>query len=210
MQGRSRQYPLTFEWLGLQPYTLMWQRMQLRAQTVADHREKEIIWSCEHESVYTTGRRAINNCLGEKLPAPFIETDRGGETTFHGPGQLLFYPVINLRRRELGVKQYVHILEQSCMNMLASLGVQSEQRSGFPGIWTQCGKISALGLRVSKGIAYHGMALNVSVESHWFSAINPCGLGTPVVNLSFFRRPPSLSELADTWQTCFCSQLSPG
>ena len=88
--------------------------MRLRAQTIAVHKGEEIIWSCEHDPVYTTGRRGINNCLGGKLPAPFIKTDRGGETTFHGPGQLLFYPVINLRGRGLAVKQYVHILEQSC------------------------------------------------------------------------------------------------
>lgn len=186
----------------------MWRRMRLRAQAITDHRAEEIIWSCEHEPVYTTGRRGINNCLGAKLPAPFIETDRGGETTFHGPGQLLFYPVIHLREHGLAVKQYVDILEQSCMNMLASLGVKSEQRSGFPGAWTNHGKISALGLRVSKGVSYHGMALNVSVESRWFSAINPCGTGSPAANLSSFCPSPPLRELADIWKTCFCFQLT--
>jgi len=186
----------------------MWQRMQSRAQSVVDHQAGEIIWSCEHSPVYTTGRRGVDNRLEKKLPAPFIETDRGGETTFHGPGQLLFYPVINLREHGLAVKQYVYMLEQSCINMLAGLGVRSERHNGFPGVWTEHGKISALGLRVSKGVAYHGMALNVSLESHWFAVINPCGIGMPAANLSSFCMPPPLKELADQWKTCFCSQIN--
>ncbi len=201
--GNKRSFP-AFEWLGRQPYTLMWQRMRSRAQGVADHQAGEIVWACEHDAVYTTGRRGVNNRLGGDLAAPFIESDRGGETTFHGPGQLLFYPVINLRERGLGVKQYVHILEQSCIHMLAGLGIQSVQRSGFPGVWTEHGKIAALGLRVARGVAYHGMALNVSVEPHWFAAIHPCGISASVVSLSLFRTPPPLGELTAAWHACFC------
>ncbi len=200
--GKGQCFPV-FEWLGRQPYRWMWQRMLSRAQEIADHQAGEIIWTCEHDPVYTTGRRGVNNRLGGGLAAPFIGSDRGGETTFHGPGQLLFYPVISLRGRGLGVKQYVHILERSCINMLDDLDIQSTQRSGFPGVWTERGKIAALGLHVTKGVVYHGMALNVSVEPHWFAAINPCGISAPAVNLSLFRVPPSLADLAEAWHVCF-------
>jgi len=192
-----------FEWLDQQPYELIWRQMQSRAKTIASGKEDEIIWSCEHEPIYTTGRRGIDNRLGETLPAPFIATDRGGETTFHGPGQLVFYPVINLHKRGLTVKQYVYLLEQSCIELLASLGISSNRCSGFPGVWTQQGKIAALGVRVSKGVAYHGIALNVSVEPDWYAAINPCGIGKPAVNVSSFCMPPRLCELAKTWYAHF-------
>jgi len=207
-QMRSGQYPLAFEWLGRQPYEPMWQQMQSRAKAIAGEKAEEIIWSCEHEPVYTTGRRGVDNRLGEKLPAPFIATDRGGETTFHGPGQLMLYPVIDLRGHKLGVKQYARLLEQSCIDTLGSLGVVSERRIGFPGVWAEHGKIAALGIRVSKGVAYHGMALNISVESRWFTAIDPCGLGRLAINLSSFCTPPALCELAKIWYAHFSSQVS--
>jgi len=207
-QMRRGQHSPSFEWLGVQPYEPMWQRMQLRAKTIAGEKAEEIIWGCEHEPVYTTGRRGVDNRLEKKLLAPFIATDRGGETTFHGPGQLMLYPVIDLRRRGLGIKQYVRLLEQSCIDTLTNLGVKSEQRAGFPGVWTKYGKIAALGIRVSKGVAYHGMALNVSVESRWFAAINPCGIGKMAINVSSFCTPPTLCELAKIWYAHFSSQIN--
>ena len=206
-QMRSRNNHPVFEWLGRQSYEPVWQKMRFRAKEVAAGKAEEIVWTCEHQPVYTTGRRGVNNRLEEKLPAPFIETDRGGETTFHGPGQLMFYPVIDLRKRGLGVKQYVHLLEQSCMDTLNNLGVPSERRIGFPGVWMAHGKIAALGIRVSKGVAYHGMALNVSVAAHWFAAINPCGIGKKAANLSSFCTPPPLYDLAEMWHTYFCSRM---
>ena len=187
------------DWLGRQPYAGMWQGMQQRAEGIADDAACEVIWLCEHEPVYTTGRRGIDNRLGGELPAPMFKTDRGGETTFHGPGQIMLYPIINLRARGLGVRDYVHLLEQSCIDVLASLGAPSQRRCGFPGVWTSRGKIAALGVRVSRGVAYHGMALNVAVDPCWFAAINPCGLGLSVANISDFVSPPSLDGLAGRW-----------
>jgi len=204
---KSIQCPPAFEWLKRQPYEQVWAQMQLRAKMVAAGEAEEMIWSCEHEPVYTTGRRGVDNRLTATLPAPFIATDRGGETTFHGPGQLLLYPVIHLRKRGLAAKQYIHLLEQSCIELLAPLGISSSRRKGFPGVWTKQGKIAALGVRISKGVAYHGMALNVSVEQKWFAAINPCGIGKPAVNVSLFCTPPPLCELAEIWYHHLCFQL---
>lgn len=181
----------------------MWVQMRQRAADLADGLADEIVWSCEHTAVYTTGRRGMDNRVGDTLPAPLVQTDRGGETTFHGPGQIMLYPVVHLRRRNLGVRDYVHILEQSCIHLLANLGVAAGRRTGFPGVWTEDGKIAALGVRVSRGVAFHGMALNVDVGDGWFAAIDPCGLGLPAVNLAAIMTPPAKQELAHCWHGCF-------
>ncbi len=194
-------------WLGRIAYHAAWQMLVQRAEIVAQGGE-EVIWSCEHEPVYTTGRRGVDNRLLEALPAPFVRTDRGGETTFHGPGQLMLYPVIHLRRHGLGVKAYVCLLEQSCINLLQSMGVAAQRREGFPGVWTAQGKIAALGVRVKHGVAYHGMALNVDVAGHWFAAINPCGTGLAVDRLAAHGLAPALPALARAWCGEFSRLLS--
>jgi lipoyl(octanoyl) transferase len=195
------------QWLGRQLYEPMWSRMQQRAIAVADGSAAEIIWTCEHEAVYTTGRRGIDNRLGGKLPAPMILTDRGGEMTFHGPGQIILYPVIHLRQRVMAVRDYVHLLEQSCIDLLVGMGVCADRRSGFPGVWLEDGKIAALGVRVTRGVAYHGMALNVDVDTRWFSAIDPCGLGLSAISLAGRVAHPPLQELADRWYRHFAKLL---
>ncbi|MDQ6981994.1 MAG: lipoyl(octanoyl) transferase LipB [Mariprofundus sp.] len=189
-------------WLGRQAYEPVWALLQKRANAIACDNSCEVIFSCEHDPVYTTGKRGVDNRSGAELPAPVVYSDRGGEMTFHGPGQIMLYPVIHLRKRGVGVKQYVHVLEQSCIDMLKELGVDSGRHCGFPGVWTEQGKIAALGIRITHGVAYHGMALNVNVDTKWFAAINPCGLQTGVVSLSDFIKPPLLPELAGCWQHC--------
>lgn len=195
------------EWLGRLQYLPLWQRLRERAGQVADGNLPEIIWSCEHEPVYTTGRRGIDNRVVMELPAPLLHVDRGGETTFHGPGQVMLYPVIHLRQRGLGVRQYVALLEQSCIDLLAGHDIAAGRRCGFPGVWVDGGKVAALGVRVVRGVAYHGMALNVSVASEWFSAINPCGTGRPVVNCAALAPMPETARLADVWMRTLAALL---
>ncbi|MDQ7000660.1 MAG: hypothetical protein Q9M12_07255, partial [Mariprofundus sp.] len=98
-------------WLGRQAYGFVWELLQHRAAEIADGHGREVVFSCEHDPVYTTGKRGVDNRSGAELPAPVVYSDRGGEMTFHGPGQIMLYPVIHLRKRGIGVKQYVHILE---------------------------------------------------------------------------------------------------
>ena len=191
---------MSFEWLGHRLYEPTWELLQHRAIAVASLEEPEIIWSCEHEPVYTTGRRAVDNREQPTLPAPLIYTDRGGETTFHGTGQIMLYPTVHLKRRQITPKQYVSLLEQSAINLLETMGVTAERRCGLPGVWTKEGKIVAIGLRIQNGVAYHGMALNVDVASEWFSAINPCGTGKKSVNLSdYIEKPEKLETIATQW-----------
>ena len=187
-------------WLGRQPYGPMWARLQARAAAIAAGDAPESIWCCEHEPVYTTGMRGRDNRIVDTLPAPMVRTDRGGETTFHGPGQIMLYPLIDLRRRRLGARRYVEILEESCMRTLADLGVAAQRRCGFPGVWTGAGKIAALGIRIGQGVAYHGMALNVCVDHDWFACIRPCGLGQPVDTVARHGvRLPDDRDLAMIW-----------
>jgi len=180
MRDAVTETALDVAWLGRRPYEAMWVRLQARAAAIAAGAEDECIWACEHDPVYTTGMRGRDNRIVDTLPAPLVRTDRGGETTFHGPGQIMLYPLIHLRVRGLGARRYVELLEQSCIRTLADLGVAAQRRCGFPGVWTEHGKIAALGIRIGQGVAYHGMALNLRVDPDWFACIRPCGLGMPV------------------------------
>jgi len=189
-----------FEWLAVQPYEPIWQRLNQQATAIAAGERQEIVWACEHEPVYTTGRRAVDNRKEDRLPAPLIQTDRGGETTFHGTGQLMLYPCINLRQRGLSPRDYVHLLEESCIGLLLDHHVEAARICGLPGVWVDERKVAAIGLRIQNGVAYHGMALNIGVDPHWFESINPCGTGKAIVNLSdLTKRVPPMKVLAQQW-----------
>jgi len=189
-----------FEWLGVQPYEALLEKMQGYAALLATNKADEVIWACEHEPVYTTGKRAIDNRLDKALPAPLFITDRGGETTFHGCGQVMLYPIIHLRRRGLTVRQYIHLLEESAIQTLAQYDIKAERRCGLPGVWTDKGKIVAMGIRISQGVAYHGMAMNMAVDLAYFKAINPCGLGRNTVNMQdYLDVLPLNKQLAHVW-----------
>ena len=198
---------LPFFWLGRVAYEPVWARLTSRAAAIVNGTDREVIWACEHEPVYTTGRRGVDNRVAGTLPAPMVHTDRGGETTFHGPGQIMLYPVISLRARGLGVRAYVHLLEQSCIDLLAqTFGLAATRRDRMPGVWIGRGKVAAVGVRVSRGVACHGMALNVDVNPSWFAAINPCGTGMAALNLADVvphvpARP--MDRLAGLWAACF-------
>jgi len=207
MSTPKRQYPtpqttgIAYDWLGRQPYEPTWRQLQHRAAAIARHEAKEIIWGCEHDPIYTTGRRAIDNRSAPNLPAPLVITDRGGETTFHGPGQVMLYPLLNLKQRRLKIRQYVHLLEHACILLLADYGVMAGRLEGQPGVWVNGQKIAAIGLRVQGGISYHGMALNVSCDLSWFDAINPCGTGLPACRLQdLIGTAPELQRIAEQWQ----------
>lgn len=198
--GAGSPAPPRVVWLGRQPYAGMYARLRRRARLLAEGAAPEVIWCCEHEPVYTIGRRGIARLRRPSLDAPVVPTDRGGEITYHGPGQLLLYPVLHLRRRRLAARRYVGLLERACIDLLRDLGVPARRRDGMPGVWLGDGKIAAVGLRISRGVAYHGMALNVDVDPRWFAAIDACGTGMPSVNLrEHLREVPPLPALAERW-----------
>ena len=131
------------------------------------------LWLLEHPPVYTLGLGA-DPAYGPRAAngIPVVKTERGGEITYHGPGQLIVYTLIDLARRDLRVKRFVWLLEQSVIDLLGS---QGERRKGMPGVYVEGAKIAALGVRVSRGCAYHGLALNVEMDLAPFAAIDPCG-----------------------------------
>lgn len=186
-------------WLGEKPYQPLIEKMQQHAIALQHGACDEAIWCCQHPPIYTTGRRGIDNRSHAILPAPWVITDRGGETTFHGPGQLMLYPIVNIRNYTLSVRRYVALLEESCIRLLADHAIVGRRRDRAPGVWTDRGKIAAIGLRISHGIAWHGMALNVSTDLAWFQAIQPCGLTLAPDRMANHITPPPLTTLAKQW-----------
>jgi lipoyl(octanoyl) transferase len=159
---------------GLQDYPATWAAM--RAFT--DARETSTpdeLWLLEHPPVFTLGQAGRLEHLLAPGTIPVIQTDRGGQVTYHGPGQLVAYLLLDLRRAGIGVKRLVERLEQSVIDLLAEYGVAAERRTDAPGVYVAGAKIASLGLRVRNGCSYHGLALNVDMDLEPFSRINPCG-----------------------------------
>lgn len=140
------------------------------------------LWCLEHPPVYTLGQGA-DPVHGPKVASgiPVVRVERGGEVTYHGPGQLVIYTLVDLVRRGIKVREYVHLLEESIIGLLAAHGVVAARKSGAPGVYVEGAKVAALGLRIARGRALHGLSLNVDVDLAPFAAIDPCGFpGLPV------------------------------
>lgn len=160
--------------LGLQVYEPVWRAMQDFTDTRGESTPDEI-WFTEHESVFTLGLNTAPEHLLDPGDIPVIQIDRGGQVTYHGPGQLMIYPLIDLRRAGLGVRDLVTALEQSVVDLTADYGVEAASRCDAPGVYVDGSKLASVGLRIRRGASFHGMALNVSVDLEPFSRINPCG-----------------------------------
>ena len=161
--------------LGLTPYLEAWQAMKSFTEARTAETPDEI-WLLEHPPVYTYGVAG----RAEHLPAPeiaipVIKVDRGGQVTYHGPGQLVAYVLLDLRRRGLTVRGLVRCIEQAVIDLLAELGIVGERSDGAPGVYVDGAKVAALGLRIRKGCSYHGLSLNVDMDLAPFEAIDPCG-----------------------------------
>ena len=167
--------PFTIRRLGLADYEPIWHRM--RDFTLARSADTpDELWHVQHAPVYTLGVAA----RAEHLPRanhgiPLIKTDRGGQITYHGPGQVVIYTLLDLRRRNFGVRSLVRRLEGAVIELLHDYRVDAERREDAPGVYVSSGKVAALGLRVRNGCCYHGLSLNVDLDLTPFSAIDPCG-----------------------------------
>ena len=157
---------------GTADYVATWRAMQAFTET-RDAGTGDQIWRLQHPPVYTRGRNARG--LNPAGTIPTVASDRGGDITYHGPGQLVLYVLLDLQRARLGVKELVHALEQSAIDWLGAHGIAGERRAGAPGVYVDGAKIAALGLRVRRGCSYHGMALNVDMDLAPFAVIDPCG-----------------------------------
>lgn len=164
--------------LGLVPYREAYERMQ-RFTSVRTATTPDELWLLEHPPVYTVGLAGRREHFPKRNACsdiPLEHVDRGGQITYHGPGQIILYALLNLARRGLHVRELVQLLEQSVIDVLAGYGVQSSRRSGAPGVYVDGAKVAALGLRVRRGCTYHGLALNVAMQLAPFGAIDPCGM----------------------------------
>ena len=169
--------------LGQAPYEPTWRAMQ-EFTAKRDGGTPDEIWLCEHPPVFTLGQAGRTEHLLRDVGIPVVKIDRGGQVTYHGPGQVVAYLLLDLRRRDLKVRELVHRMEQAVIAALAGWGLRGERLAGAPGVYVKGAKIAALGLRVRNGCSYHGLALNVDMDLSPFSAINPCGYeGMPVTSL---------------------------
>lgn len=159
--------------LGMQAYAASFEAMRRFTQE-RDDRTVDECWLVQHPPVYTLGRNAKHGApaAGE---IPHVQTDRGGDITYHGPGQGVVYVLLDLQRRGCGVKALVHALEQSAIDYLGTHGIDAGRRRGAPGVYVDGAKVAALGLRITRGCSYHGLALNVDMDLTPFAAIAPCG-----------------------------------
>ncbi|HEX9396108.1 MAG TPA: lipoyl(octanoyl) transferase LipB [Burkholderiales bacterium] len=172
---------LVLKSLGTLPYAETFQAMK----DFTDNREESTadeLWIVEHPPVYTLGQGAAVPEIANGIP--LVQSDRGGEITYHGPGQAVVYTLVDLARRRILVRQFVRLLEQSVIDLLGANVITGERKAGAPGVYVDGAKIAALGIRVRRGRAYHGVALNVDMDLSPFSAIDPCGYpGLPVTQM---------------------------
>jgi len=178
----------------------------MREQTGARGSETEDeIWLTEHEPVFTQGQAGRAEHVLAPGAIPVVASDRGGQVTYHGPGQLVAYLLVDIRRAGLGPRALVTVIEQSIVSVLAGFGIESASRPDAPGVYVQGAKVASLGLRIRKGCSYHGLAFNVAMDLEPFTRINPCGLlGVAVTQVADLGGPtqveavkaPLLGELA--------------
>ena len=223
--------PLPVSPLGRVDYASTYEAMQaFTAQRAAD--DADALWICEHEPVFTQGVAGKASHLLMPGDIPVVQTNRGGQVTYHGPGQVVAYPLIDLRRAGFFVKEYVYRLEEAVIGTLAHFGVTGHRVAGAPGIYVRLddpfshaaltgpmpesdpfrglGKIAALGIKVSRHSTYHGLALNVAMDLEPFSRINPCGYsGLKTVDLSTIGVSATWDEAARVLATKLGIHLSP-
>lgn len=191
-------------WLGRIAYGESMERMRGWVESRVRGELPDTLFTLEHPPVITLGRNANQKHLLAsparlaELGVEVHETTRGGDITYHGPGQVIGYGIVNLRERRLGPVRYMRLLEEACIRTAARFGIEAGRRDGMTGVWTAKGKLVAMGVRFERGVTSHGFAFNVSTDLDFFNLIVPCGLaGEPVTSLEkILGQAPPLQELA--------------
>ena len=161
--------------LGRTDYLQTWEKMQEFTSSRAENSHDEL-WLTEHSPVFTTGQAGKQKPLFLTPDIPLVPTDRGGQITYHGPGQVVGYTLVDLKRAHISVHDFVCLLEQAMIDTVGSFGVQATRLSGHPGIYVEGRKIGSLGLRIRRSCSYHGISLNVDMDLSPFDSIDPCGI----------------------------------
>ncbi|MDE2137305.1 MAG: lipoyl(octanoyl) transferase LipB [Gammaproteobacteria bacterium] len=188
--------PPVIRHLGLSEYEPTWRAMQ-RFTAARDAATPDEIWFLEHPPVFTLGANASRAHLLAPGDIPVVEIDRGGQVTYHGPGQLVVYPLIDLKRLGLGIRDFVGARERAVIDLAAGFGIAAQCRRGAPGVYVEGAKLASVGVRVRRQGSYHGLALNVALDLEPFARINPCGYqGLVMTQLAALGGPRTVSETA--------------
>ncbi|MEN5060243.1 lipoyl(octanoyl) transferase LipB [Luteimonas sp. TWI1416] len=196
MTDVSLPLPAIVRRLGRQPYIPVWQAMQ-RFTDARDASSGDELWVVEHDPVFTLGQAGKPEHVLAPGDIPVVQVDRGGQVTYHGPGQLVVYPLLDLPRLKVGVREYVCRIEQAVIDTLADWNIEAVRREGAPGVYVADAKIAALGIRVRRGRTFHGLAFNVAMDLEPFQRINPCGYqGLQVISLADLGGSASMETVA--------------
>ena len=190
--------------LGRVDYEPTWRAMQKLTDERTEATRDEI-WCLEHPPVFTQGMAGKAEHVLAPGDIPVVNIDRGGQVTYHGPGQLVVYPLLDLRRLQLGVREMVVALENAIIDTVAQWGIQAQGNRNAPGVYVDGKKLASIGLRIRRGCSYHGLALNVAMDIEPFQRINPCGYqGLQVTQLSELGGPSDLNVVGDV----LCARLA--
>lgn len=199
--------PLRIRLLGRRPYEPVWRAMQ-RFTDTRDAETVDELWLLEHDAVFTLGQAGKWEHVLLPGDIPVLPVDRGGQVTYHGPGQIVAYPLFDLRRLGIGVRELVHRIEQAIIDTLARYRIEAVRRDGAPGVYVGAAKIAALGLRVRRGCSFHGLAFNVAMDLEPFARINPCGYqGLAVTQVVDCGGPAALPVVAADLIEALCAQF---
>ncbi len=199
--------PLAIRRLGRQPYLPIWHAMSEFTDRRTAQTQDEF-WLLEHDPVFTLGQAGKMEHVLAPGDIPVIPVDRGGQVTYHGPGQIVGYPLLDLRRAKLGVRDLVHGIEQAIIDTLEHWNIIAIRHPGAPGVYVADAKIASLGLRVRRGCTFHGLAFNVAMDLEPFHRINPCGYkGLQMTQVVDFGGPSRLTDVEDVLVEEFCRQF---
>ena len=184
-----------FRELGRQPYEPVWRAMQ-RFTDARDESTVDEIWLLEHDPVFTLGQAGKPEHVLAAGDIPVVHVDRGGQVTYHGPGQIVAYPLFDLKRLKVGVREYVCRIEQSMIDTMAEWNIHAERKDGAPGVYVSGAKVGALGIRVRRGCTFHGLAFNIAMDLAPWHRINPCGYqGLQVTTLADLGGPSGMDAV---------------
>ena len=193
--------------LGRQPYEPVWRAMQ-RFTDLRDDASTDEVWAVEHDPVFTLGQAGKPEHVLMPGDIPVLHVDRGGQVTYHGPGQIVVYPLLDLKRLKIGVREYVCRIEQAVIDTLAEWNIGAARRDGAPGVYVNDAKVAALGIRVRRGCTFHGLAFNAAMDLEPFARINPCGYaGLRVTSVLDLGGPSSLAAIKPVLLDAMAAQL---
>ena len=207
MDALATRRPAVLRELGRQPYEPVWRAMQAFTDARVTATPDEL-WLVEHEPVFTLGQAGKAEHVLLPGDIPVLQVDRGGQVTYHGPGQVLLYPLLDLRRLKIGVREYVGRIEQAVIDTLGDWNIEAVRHPGAPGVYVAGAKIAALGIRVRRGWTFHGLEFNVAMDLSPFSRINPCGYaGLRVTSMVDLGGPSGLQSVKPALVELLATQL---